>query len=111
MALFKQTVFLILTMMISVCLSSDENKYLFDDPITMHFQNGSGNIVITIVGILILILLIVVISIILYRYCIFKMYEGIYKLSTKRLREHDEIYDDHEFLNDEDYEDSQYGTF
>mmetsp|Transcript_27817 Transcript_27817/g.44104 ORF Transcript_27817/g.44104 Transcript_27817/m.44104 type:complete len:125 (-) Transcript_27817:187-561(-) len=122
---FKQCLCAVLFMAITVVLcdhDSDQEvskeRMLFHDALTMKVKsNGeihAESIVITVVGVLVLLLLIAVISIILYKYCLYKMYEGIYKLSTKRLRYHDALYyDEMEDLqvDDDDYDDSQYGTF
>lgn len=113
------TLFSVLSMLACICSSQEqqsqsESKYLFHDPITMNFKHEhGGNVLITIIGTLILMLMIAVVIIVLYKYCLFRMYEGVYKLSTRSLRDHDDLYNiDESLLNDDDFdEDSQYGTF
>mmetsp|Transcript_69255 Transcript_69255/g.62158 ORF Transcript_69255/g.62158 Transcript_69255/m.62158 type:complete len:127 (+) Transcript_69255:50-430(+) len=118
------TLFFVLSMLVSICCSqeqeSPQSQYLFHDALTMNFKHEhGGNVLITIIGTLILMLMIAVVGIVLYKYCLFRMYQGVYKLSTRSLRDHTDLYNDEydyningNLLNDDDFdEDSQYGTF
>eukprot|EP01083_Nonionella_stella_P286098 973733_1 len=94
---------------------------LFDDPIleTKHNVAQTGNIVIILIGTLVVLLLITLASIILYKYCVYRRYEGLFKLSTDRLQSHDLHHYDEEELTSisssngamDECNDSQYGTF